>query len=189
VISGVGHGLGLCAMVAVMVPLVGANVRFAALRVPRRARRRTAIAVTGGWAGVWIIGMVVLAGATRLLVGVGDTWGAAVVVTVVAVSWQWTRWKRRSLSRCHRVLAPPLESARARRACRAFGRGLGGNCLGSCAPMMALMMVSAHSLLVVAPLTAVAWYERRRRPHHDPARAGTSIVIALVGGVAALLPS
>ena len=181
------HGVVLLAMIAAMSPLVAANARFVALRTPRRTRWGTAMSLLGGWCAVWALAVVPLACAAWLLgQGLGAP-AAALAATSIAVGWQGTGWKRRSLGRCHRVFAPPLPLDKARRSCRAFGRGLGVDCVSSCAPMMVLMMVSNHSVMMAAPLTGVAYYERRHRPHHDPDRAGTSFVIALVGCLAALL--
>jgi predicted metal-binding membrane protein len=183
----VGHGLVVVAMVAVMAPLVAANVRFAALRSPRRNRRLVALSVTSGWAAVWVVGAAGLGVLAWLAVGLVGRPGAVVLATLVAVGWQWTGRKRRSLSRCHRVLAPPLAPRAARRAGRRHGRELGLSCLASCAPMMAIMVVAGHGPLVAAPLTGIAWYERRRRPHHDPARQETSVALGAAGAVACLL--
>ena len=49
---------------------------------------------------------------------------------------------------------------------------------------MGLMAVAAHDPLVVAATVGVAWYERRRRPHHDPATRATAVVIGATGVVA-----
>ncbi len=112
---------------------------------------------------------------------------ALAAATLAAAGWQWSRTKRRSVARCHRVVAPPLAPAAARSAGRAFGRGLGRDCASSCLPLMLLMAVSGHVLVVTVGVVGVAWYERRRRPHHEPARGWTSAVVAATGGVAMLM--
>ena len=48
---------------------------------------------------------------------------------------------------------------------------------------MALMGAAGHSLPVAAACVGVAWYERRRRPHHDPATVATSLAVVAVGSV------
>jgi len=53
---------------------------------------------------------------------------------------------------------------------------------------MALMTVSGHSVVVAVPLAGVAWYDRRRRPHHNPAPGLTSAMVAAVGAGARRSP-
>ena len=178
------HAAAAVGMVAVMTPLIAPNVRFAARRSPRRARGGAARAVVAGWALVWLGAAVVLGVGGAVLVGVLGELVAIALVTVAAVTWQYSARKRRALARCHAVLAPPLERARARRACRAHGVALGRDCVVSCWPLMALMAGAAHDPLVVAGAVGVAWFERRRRPHHDPATRATAIAIAATGVVA-----
>ncbi|MGV9713749.1 copper chaperone [Gordonia sp. NPDC003424] len=184
------HVVGLLAMLAVMTPLVASDARYTALRAPSGYRRRVPGWVLTGWAVGWVPLLASTAVVTAVLglaverVAFGEAL-LLIVFTVAAVVWQWTPRKRLSLARCHRVLAPPLARHRARITCLRYGVGLGNECGISCAPMMMVMMIAAHSVYVVAPLTALAWYERRRRPHHDPGRLMTSVILALVGGIAA----
>lgn len=178
------HALAGTAMVAVMAPLIGPNVRYATRRSPARARRTVAAGVVAGWTVVWLAAATVLgAGAWALARFVGDV-GALALVTAVAVAWQWTPLKRRSVARCDRRLAPPLDRRRAGRAARQFGVVLGRDCVLSCWPLMGLMAAAGHAVLVAAACTAVAWYERRRRPHHDPATRELALVIAAIGATA-----
>lgn len=177
------HVAGWVAMVAVTAPLIAPNVRYAAMRSPSRARGVVAVDVVSGWALVWAGAAVVLAVGTGLLVaGLGQT-AAVVVTTVVAAAWQWVRLKRRAVARCGRRLAPPMDPGRARRAARRYGTDLGRDCVLSCWPLMALMAAAGHSVLVTAACVAVAWYERRRRPHHDPATYTTSLAVVAIGSV------
>ena len=177
------HALGWLAMIAVMAPLVADNAHYAAMRSPRAARTRVTIDVVAGWAAAWCAAAVVLAvGVWSLSRTAGDL-RAVVLVTAVAVGWQCSPVKRRSLARCHRVFAPPLDRRRARRACSRFGLRLGRDCVSTCWPLMALMAVAGHSLPVVAASVGVAWYERRQ-PHHDPATTETALLVAAIGATA-----
>ncbi len=178
------HVAAWIAMVAVMAPLIAPNVRFAARRSPRRTRGSVARGVVAGWALVWLGAAVVLGVGGAVLVGTLGELVAIALLTVVAVCWQYSPRKRRSLARCNAVLAPPLDRRRSGRACRAYGVALGRDCVRSCWPLMALMVVAAHDPLVVASAVGVAWFERRRRPHHDPATRVTATVIAATGVVA-----
>lgn len=172
------------AMVAVMLPLIAVNVRYAALRSPRRARGAVTVDVVAGWTLVWVGAALALGVAAWLLAnGIGSL-AAIGLVTVVAIGWQFTLRKRLSLARCDALLAPPLNRRDSRRACRRYGVSLGLNCVQSCWPLMALMAVAAHNPLVVAALMGVGWYERQRRPHHDPGTRTTSLAIAVTGAAA-----
>lgn len=187
----VPHVVAALAMVAVMVPLIAVNVRYAAVRSPRRARGAVTGNVVGGYVLVWVGAAAVLGAGTWLLAGALGAPAAVGLVTAVAVGWQYTRPKRLGLARCDALLAPPLDRRRSGPACRRYGVALGRNCVRSCWPLMALMAVAAHNPLVVAAMTGVAWYERRRRPHHDPGTGVTALVIAATGvltlGATALL--
>nr|WP_281371632.1 DUF2182 domain-containing protein [Petropleomorpha daqingensis] len=174
-------------MVAVMAPLVAPNVRYAAIRSPAQVRGRVSVEVASGWALVWlVVAAVLVAGAWLATVTLGVL-GAVALAAAVAVGWQHSALKRRSLTRCHRVVAPPLDRDRSRRTSRRFGVRLGLDCALSCWPLMALMAVAGHNPLIAASAVGVAWYERRRRPHHDPGTAETSLAIVAIGATACVL--
>jgi predicted metal-binding membrane protein len=180
----VPHAVAGIAMVAVMVPLVAPNVRYAALRSPRRARGSVVRAVVAGYVLTWALVAALLGVGVWLLTdAIGDL-ASIGLVTLVAVGWQYTFRKRVGLARCDALLAPPIHRRRARRVCRRYGVSLGRNCVQSCWPLMLLMAVAAHNPLVVVATTGVAWYERRRRPHHDPGTRATSLVVLATGAVA-----
>jgi predicted metal-binding membrane protein len=181
------HALGGLAMVAVMAPLVAPNVRYAAIRSPAQVRGRVSVEVAAGWALVWVGVAAVLGAGAVLATSTLGALGAIGLATAVAVGWQHSAVKRRSLTRCHRIVAPPLDRRRSRRTCRRFGVRLGLDCALSCWPLMALMAVAGHDPLIAAGAVGIAWYERRRRPHHDPGTAETSLAIVAVGATACVL--
>jgi predicted metal-binding membrane protein len=174
----VGGGL---AMVAIMLPLVGPNVRYAAQRSPGRLRRAVAIEIAAAYALVWTAAAIGLGLATWALLAVAGSVVAVALVTGLAAAWQFAPLKRRSLARCDRRLAPPLAPRRARGAARRFGVLLGRDCVLSCGPLMGLMAVTGHSVSVAAACLAIVWYERRFVPHHHPATVGPSLVLLGLG--------
>jgi predicted metal-binding membrane protein len=178
------HATASVAMVAVMAPLVDRNARYAAARSPAPSRTAVVLDVVAGWAAVWTCAMAVLGTVSLLLSRLAGEQPAIIVVTAAAAAWQYVPVKRRGRARCHRLLAPPLDRRRSRRVCLRYGARLGRDCVLSCGPLMALMAVSAHQPLVTAGCFAVVWYERRRRPHHDPATVETALVIAAIGATA-----
>ena len=181
------HTLGGLGMVAVMAPLVAPNIRYAALRSPAEVRARVTLDVASGWVVVWVGVAVVLGAGALLATSTIGALPAVALVTVLAVLWQHSAVKRRSLTRCHRVVAPPLDRSRSRRSCRRFGVRLGLDCAVSCWPLMALMAVAGHDPLIAGATFGVAWYERRRRAHHDPGTAETSIAVVAIGATACAL--
>lgn len=175
------HGVLWLAMIAAtMLPSIGENVRFVALRCPRRLRRAAAVDVVGGWIAAWSVAALLIGGAAWSLVrGLGQL-PAVAVAFVAAAAWQLTARKRISMARCHRTLAPPVERRAARAACRSFGFGLGVECGLRCWALMLPMAVLHHRLLAVVPLAAVSWYERGR-PHALLRQRTTASVVAAIG--------
>ena len=170
------HAVASVAMVAVMAPLIGSNVRFAARRSPRGARGAVTRDVVAGWALVWLGVAAVLGVVGAVLVALLGEPVAIIVVTVVAVAWQCSPPKRRALARSQEMRAPPARWT--------YGFALGRDCVLSCWPLVALAVVAAHDPFVVAAVVGVAWYERRRRARHDPATFVTAPVIVAAGAVA-----
>lgn len=186
------HGNGVlmqalmwAAMIAVMLPLIGTNVRFVALRSPKHRRFQATAEVAVGWAVPWIAAVVVLAFASWLALRELGKPIAITAFVVLAICWQCSPSKLRSTARCHRTFAPPLGTRVASVACCRFGSRLGVDCVASCWALMAVMAVAGHSLLAVGPLFWVSWAERFRRPHHDP-RTITAVVVIAATGLAAI---
>lgn len=175
------HGLMWVAMIAAtMLPSINGNLRFVALRCPRRFRRAMIIDIVAGWVAAWSVAAALLAGSAWLLVhGVGAL-PAIAMAFAIAVVWQLTARKRLSLARCHRTMAPPLERRSARLIGRRFGLALGTECAVSCWALMLTMAVLHHHLLAVVPLAAVSWYERMR-PHAQLRQHVTASAVAAVG--------
>lgn len=167
-------------VVATMLPLLAPNLAFVERRTPRCNRGVVMAAMVGGWATVWCGACLALATVAWLLeraVGVPASIGVAFGV---ASAWQFTGRKRRSLVRCHRTCAPPIQRRRGVAIAGRFGGSLALDCVATCSPAMVAMALAGHSLAVVAPLGWVAWAERRR-PHHDPRLGHGAAVIGLVG--------
>ncbi len=165
---------------ATMLPSIRLNVRYVALRCPRRLRRAAMIEVVAGWTLIWAAAAIVISSTAWLLLRGAGRVGAVALAFGVAAAWQLTVRKRLSLARCHRTTAPPLGRRAAGVACRRFGFGLGGSCVLSCWALMMPMALLDHHLLVVAPLTAVSWYERTR-PHRQLRPRVTAAAVAGIG--------
>ena len=129
----------------------------------------------------WAVAAVVLGIGTWLAIRVVGDAAAIAAFVAVAVLWQMTPTKRRAAARCHRTCAPPLDADQAVGVCGRFGLRLGLDCVASCWALMAAMAAAGHALVAVVPLFWVSWYERRRRPHHDPRTRLATGVMACTG--------
>lgn len=167
-------------VVATMLPLLAPNLAYVERRTPHCNRGAVRAAMFTGWATVWCGASLALAAVTWLLSREAGVSASIAVAFGVATGWQFTERKRRSLVRCHRTCAPPIERRRGVAVASRFGGSLAVDCVATCSPTMLAMAVAGHSLIVVAPLGWVAWAERRR-PHHDPRLGHGAAVIAFVG--------
>ncbi len=154
------------AMIAVMIAFVGWNLGEVALRLPSAARRGTTVLIAAGWASVWLVALVVFHLLGGLLVTLlGPVW-ALVAVTAAGLWWLVLPYRSRSLARCHRTVAPPLQPGRARAACLRYGRRLGISCVTSCGALMLPMPVLGHPWWGIVVVMAALSYERTRTPYH-----------------------
>ena len=171
------------AMIAIMVPLIAPNVRFVALRAalvrpaqPGHPRCRRRVVGGMGGRGRWCSGS-----GRGSQSGSWATRPAIAVFVFVAVLWQMTPTKRRGRG----ALPSHVRTAPRRRpavgVCGHFGLRLGLDCVVSCWALMAAMAAAGHALVAVVPLFWVSWYERRRRPHHDPRTRLATGVMACTG--------
>jgi predicted metal-binding membrane protein len=164
---------------AMMPPLVVLSVRHVGFR-SLRDRRHTAIAeFLAGYLGIWLATGTVLAvvlfatdtipfGTDRRIVAI-PAYGAAIL-------WQLTPFKRRALWRCHRTVPLAIESWRADLSCLRFGVGAGLDCLSSCWLLMALPLLTPHSLAVMACVQAAMVCDRYQRARY-PRRAPSILLI------------
>jgi predicted metal-binding membrane protein len=160
IILGRGHGqgmLGTVAMViAMMLPLTLANVRYVTLYSLWRRRHRAIAAFLVGYLAVWIVVQAVI---------VGGTWGvlaplvgwetAASVAMVAAVLWEIAPPKRQRLRRCHRTVPLAPRGWRADADCARYGVTTGFSCVTVCWALMVAAAVFSHSLIVMTVLFGV----------------------------------
>lgn len=138
---------GLAAMiVAMMLPLVIADVRNVARSSPWRRRHRAIAAFVAAYLAVWMLAMLVIDAAWRLASSRVESATAGVII--VAVMWEIARTNR------HAGAHPPTtrRAARGWRAdagCARAGAITGGRCVGACWALMAACVAFAHSLPVM----------------------------------------
>jgi len=150
--------LWLLMIVAMMFPLVIAQVRDTAFRSLWRRRHRAIGCFLTGYLFSWVLfGAAVLA--IRAMWAAAPS-TAAVVAVAIAAAWQLSPWKRRALRRCHRVMPLGPIGWRANVSCARFGWGIGGSCIGACGALMTACALMEHSMLAMGVVTALTMRER-----------------------------
>jgi predicted metal-binding membrane protein len=149
-------------VVAMMLPLAIGRAGEVA-RSGTRRRHRAAGAFVAGYLAVWVLAMITIDIAFRLLDLAAGWTAAAGVAVAAAVLWEitprkWRRWRRRD----EPALPPGAEHADA--GSTRLGVTAAGNCVGSCWALMAACVVFAHSLPVMAAFFALQLHGRHRRP-------------------------
>ena len=168
-------------VLAMMLPVAGAQVHTVAVRSLWSRRQRSAAAYVAGFLAVWFaVGGVLVA----VQVGLGLRPSSALVAAALlgASIWHVTPARRRALRRCGAVRLGPATGGAADLDCSRAGLRSGCRCVLTCGPMMLAMLVG-HSLLLMGSLLAVMLVERSRGP--DPLRrAGHPLQAAALLGLA-----
>ena len=160
-------GLWLLMVLATMLPVVAPQARRLALRSLWTRRHRAITGFLAGYLALWgVLGVVV---AVPVALGPPPV-AVTVAVLVAGAAWQVAPPRRRVLTRCGSARPAPVRGRAADRACVAAGWRAGGRCVVTCGPAM-LAMALAHSLLLMAALSALLLHERARGPNPDR-RAG-----------------
>ena len=157
----------LVMVVAMMFPLVVDSIRNIAAR-SLWARRHRAIGVfLTGYVSPWLMFGIV---ASAVLSVLERSWLNFPMVSAVgfgvALVWQMTPAKRRSVVACHRTRPIAPTSWRADRDCLRYGWMVGSSCLVSCWALMLACMLSRHSIPAMVSVTAIGFVERNKaRPN------------------------
>lgn len=152
-------------VLAMMPPLVILPARHAAFRSFWRRRHRAVAGLMAGYAGVWLVaGFFAVISLTWLL----DARPAreqviGALALAAAAGWQLTPFKRNALAACHRSFPLAPNGWRADISCVRYGAALGRQCIKSCGALMICPMVVAHSVWLMATISAVALIERYLR--------------------------
>jgi hypothetical protein len=166
---------GLAAMVVAMMLTIDA-ARALARRVPWRRRHRAAAGFLAGYLAVWMLAILLIDTAGKLLASRAGGTAAAVAATGAAVLWEFARPSRPDADEGDRRPA----AARGWRAdaTRAWlGVRAAQSCVVSCWALMAACVAFAHSLPVMVVLFCVQWIERHRQPA-SPAAAALAVLAA-----------
>jgi len=150
--------LWILMVIAMMFPLITAQVRDTAFRSVWARRHRSVAFFLAGYVVCWL-----LFGAAA--VSIRERWTldpktSALLAITIAVAWQFSPWKTRALRNCHRVLPLAPAGWRADWTCVRFGWRIGGACVGACGALMAACALMDHSMLAMGVATAVATHDR-----------------------------
>ena len=162
------HGTGFSILdwavmvIAMMLPLVFAHMRFTAARSLWHRRQRALLAFTCGYLGAWLLaGLAALAG--WFAFGQADLeawpWLASMAFGVAAL-WQLVPLKQRALVACHRTVPLAPRGWRADRDCLLYGWTIGTRCLVTCGGLMLACVVAGHGLFAMLGASAIAGAER-----------------------------
>ena len=171
IIPGRGDGqvtLGMVGMViAMMPPLILANVRHVALSSLWRRRHRAIAAFLVCFIAVWIVVQSAIVGSLGLLTPLVGWQTAGTVAMVAAALWELAPIKRQRLRRCHRTVPLAPRGWRADADCARYGVTTGFSCVTTCWALMVAAAAFSHSLMVMTVLFGVQMsgrYQQRPSP-------------------------
>jgi predicted metal-binding membrane protein len=148
----------LLMVVAMMFPLVMAQVRQAAFHSLWSRRHRAIGVFLTGYVMPWLaFGALVILIQGELPI---DRWASVIVAIVIAAAWQASPSKRRALSDCHRIMPLAPRGWRANWDCLRFGCRIGTACVCACWALMLVCAVSDHGTLTMCVATMVAIHDR-----------------------------
>ena len=148
----------LLMVVAMMFPLVIAQVRQVAFHSLWSRRHRAIGVFLTGYVATWLAcGALVIVIQSEFAI---DTLPATIVAIVIAVAWQASPWKRRALSDCHRIMPLAPSGWRANWDCLRFGWRIGTACVGACWALMTVCAVSNHGVAAMCVATMVTIHDR-----------------------------
>jgi predicted metal-binding membrane protein len=166
-------------VVAMMMPLVFAHMRFAAARSLWGRRQRAVIAFAFGYLATWLLtGLLLSALVSGSVVRHFDfPWMAAAAFGTASL-WQLVPFRRRALAACDRTMPLAPRGWRADRDCLRFGWSVGIRCVVACGALMMACVFAGHSVLAMICASAVAMSERYGARVDERAMSGA---LALVG--------
>ncbi len=145
-------------VVAMMLPLVTAQVRHAAFHSLWSRRHRAISWFLAGYLVPWLaFGAFVVVVQGQVVV---DRRAATIIAIVIAVAWQFSSSRRRALRRCHQVIPLAPRGWRADSSCLRYGWSVGASCVWACWALMMACAVADHSMWTMGAATLVASLDR-----------------------------
>ena len=153
-------------LAAMMLPVLTQPIYHIYLRSFAHRRLRSIAFFLAGYGAIWIA-----AGAVLLSIGLSvrpvapQSWLPAIATLLIAVVWQFSPVKQRSLNRCHSHKELAAFGAAADLAALCFGMGHGIWCACSCWAWMLCPMLLPHGhLIAMAAVAILLFCERLEQP-------------------------
>jgi predicted metal-binding membrane protein len=157
-------------LLAMMSPVLIPDIRHIRLQSLKRHRARVTLLFVAGYAAVWMaVGAVLLAVSLWLGMAMPGSYLPAIAVLLLALVWQMSPFKQRSLNRCHALPEMPAFGKEAAIAALRSGVVRGMWCVGSCWLLMLLPLVLHRDHLVVMIAVTVLILGERLEPPAAPA--------------------
>ncbi|MBB4637003.1 DUF2182 domain-containing protein [Longimicrobium terrae] len=150
-------------IMAMMLPLVLANVRHAAFSSLSARRHRAIAGFVAGFLALWIPAQLLIEGAAAVLGSYAGWLAAAAVVGLAAAAWEASPMRRTRARRCHATAPLAPRGWRADADCIRYGVMTGRHCVVSCWVLMALCSAAGHALPVMGAVFALQWAARDAR--------------------------
>ena len=153
-------------LVAMMAPVLIPDIRHIRLLSLKRHRAWFTAFFVAGYAAVWTaLGSILMAVGLWLGMLMPGSYLPAITVSALALVWQMSPLKQRSLNRCHALPEMPAFGKAAAAAALRSGMVRGLWCAASCWLLMLLPLVlHQHHLAVMAAITVVILGERLEQP-------------------------
>lgn len=168
---------------AMMAPLALPSLVQLAARCYRNLRLPAILLALAGYLAVWCaIGLPILA-LTVAARAVGAALDAQVIVAVLAsvaaLVWCWSRLRVTAQRRCHVVPAPTGSATRIVGVSGMFGMRLGLTCITICGPAMLALSIAGAGLPLMLVMTHILLTERLT-PDPRPARSAAALGLVLL---------
>jgi predicted metal-binding membrane protein len=157
-----------------MTPLLWQPLAHVWDRSLAERRVRAVLLFLGGYFGVWMLAMAVLAlAALALRIAAGSAAIAFAIAAAVALLWQITPAKALFLNRCHALRPLPAFGLAADIGSFRYGIQIAAPCVAACWAIMLLPLTSDAAHIVIMAMTAVLMLSERYSGVFNPfARCG-----------------
>jgi predicted metal-binding membrane protein len=168
-------------IVAMMLPLVLANVRHAALSSLSARRHRAIVGFVAGFLALWIPAQLLIEGAAAVLGSYAGWLASAGVIGLAAAAWEASPTRGTRLRRCHATAPLAPRGWRAHADCFRYGVVTGRHCVVSCWALMALCSAAGHALPVMGAVFALQWAGRDARWNALRWTAAVLVAVSVAG--------
>lgn len=171
-------------VLAMMLPIIIPSVKGVALRSLWRRRHRGVAGFLIGYMLPWTLIGILVCSILALASGLDLKWQAAVTaaVFVLAAVWQFSKYKKRAMTLCHRTMPLAPRGLKADRDCIKYGWRIGFSCCVNCLVLMIACTLAAHHPVALAVCGYLGYSEKYSwKPSPRLASAGILGLAVLFG--------